>query len=243
MLNCMKFFTFIVQLRTMKRFYIFLFSFITYSIGQSQTLKFVSFSSGSEFSSLSFITDQKIIIKISQDGKVLEWGYEMEPGRFYSQPGRLQPYMGRVEHYERQFDTILNGKLKSVGTTSITYYGSFENAALVGKVKSIGNVWFDYFTDFENEAVRGKLKNAGQKSFTYYTSFENEAYRGKVKSIGGNQITYYSTFDDRSIRGKLKSIGALNYTWYTSLDRQGYQGGLKSGSQYPMIEGVTYIIW
>src|SRR5215212_8789783 len=133
----------------MKQFFLLLFSLITYTTGHSQTLKFVTFSGGADFSSLAFITDQKIIIKISQDGKVLEYGYEMEPGRFYSQPGRLQAYMGRVEHYEKQFDTILNGKVKNIGITTITYYGSFENAALVGKVKSIGNVWFDYFTDFE----------------------------------------------------------------------------------------------
>src|SRR4030095_8528117 len=99
----------------MKRLLILLISFLIYSTGQSQTLKFVSFSGGAEFSSLSFITDQKIIVKISPDGKVLEWGYELEPGRFYSQPGRLQPYMGRIEYYEKQFDTILNGKVKSIG--------------------------------------------------------------------------------------------------------------------------------
>src|SRR6266496_5453967 len=109
----------------MKRYFVLLIFFLIYSIGHSQTLKFVTFSSGAEFSSLSFITDQQIIIKISQVGKVLEWGYEMERGRFYSQPGKLQPYMGRVEYYEKQFDSILNGKLKSVGTSSITYYGSF----------------------------------------------------------------------------------------------------------------------
>jgi hypothetical protein len=227
----------------MKRLFILLISILIYSAGYSQTLKFVSFSGGAEFSSLSFITNQKIIIKISQDGKVLEWGYENEPGRFYSEPAKLQPYMGRLEYYEKQFDSILNGKIKSIGITSITYYGSLENASLVGKVRSIGNIWFDYFPEFENESVRGKLKTAGQKSFSYYTSFDNEAYRGKIKSIGGNQITYYSTFDDKSIRGKLKSIGSFSYTWYTSLDRQGYQGGIKSGSQYQIIEGVTYIIW
>jgi hypothetical protein len=227
----------------MKRLFIPVISFLIYSSGYSQTLKFVSFSGGSQFSSLSFITDQKIVIKISQDGKVLEWGNESEPGRFYSEPAKLVPYMGRVEYYEKQFDSILNGKVKSIGITSITYYGSLENSVLVGKVKSIGRELFTYFPEFENEAVRGKLKTAGQKSFTYYTSFDNEAYRGKIKSIGENQVTYYSTFDDKAIRGKLKSIGSTYYTWYTSLDRQGYQGVLKSGSQYQMIEGVTYIIF
>ena len=183
-------------------------SLLIYSVGYSQTLKFVNFSGGSEFSSLSYITNQKIIIKVSQDGKVIEWGNEMEPGRFYTEPGKLQPYMGRVEYYEKQFDSMLNGKVKNIGITSITYYGSTEKPALVGKVKSIGNVLFNYYLDQENEAVRGKLKTAGIKNFTYYYSYENEAYRGKIKSIGNNQVTYYSTFDDKSIRGKLKSIGS-----------------------------------
>lgn len=206
----------------------------------AQSLKYVSFTNGSELSSFSFITDQKIIIKISPTGNIIEWGNDLEPGRFYSQPGKLQPYMGRVEYYEKQFDSILNGKVKSIGTTSIAYYGSTENASLVGKVKSIGTLWVDYFTDFENEAVRGKLKSVGQKTFSFYSSFENEAYRGKLKSIGNHQVTYYSTFDDKAIRGKLKSIGPHNYTWYTSTERY---GGLKSGSQYLMMEGVTFIIW
>jgi hypothetical protein len=227
----------------MKRSLLLLIPFLIYFTVHSQTLKFVSFSGGAEFSSLSYITNQKIIIKVSQDGKVLEWGNEMEPGRFYTEPARLQPYMGRVEYYQKQFDSMLNGKVKNIGITSITYYGSTENAALVGKVKSIGNVFFNYYLDLENESVRGKLKTAGQQDFTYYYSNENEAYRGKMKSIGRNQISYYSTFDDKSIRGKLKNIGPATFTWYTSLDRQGYQGSLKSGRQYQIIEGATYIIW
>jgi len=224
----------------MKRSLALLIPLLIYITSNSQTLKFVNFSGGSEFSSLSYITNQKIIIKVSQDGKVLEWGNEMEPGRYYTEPGKLQPYMGRVEYYAKQFDSILNGKVKNIGITSITYYGSTENAALIGKVKSIGNVFFNYYLDLENESVRGKLKTAGLQDFTYFYSYENEAYRGKMKSIGRNQITYYSTFDDKSIRGKLKSIGPATFSWYTSLDRY---SGIKSGRQYQMIEGVTYIIW
>src|SRR6186713_788176 len=179
----------------MKKLLILLTSFLIYNTGYSQTLKFINFTGGAEFSSLSYITNQKIIIKISQDGNVLEWGNELDPGRFYSEPGKLQPYMGRVKYYEKQFDSILNGKVKNIGITSITYYGSTANAAFVGKIRSIGNVFFDYYLDLENESQRGKLKTAGQQDFTYYYSSENEAYRGKMKSIGRNQITYYSTFD------------------------------------------------
>lgn len=227
----------------MKSSFALLFLVLASYTGSSQTLKFVSFSQGADFLSFAYITNQKIIIKISQDGNVLEWGIEQEPGRFYSEPARLQPYMGRIEYYEKQFDTILNGKMKSIGVTSIMYYGSTENAALVGKVRSIGNVFFNYYIDGTNEMLRGKIKSAGQKEITFYNSYDNESYRGKIKSIGSTQITYYSSFDDKAVRGRLKSIGSSNYTWYTSLDRQGYQGSLKSGRQYQIVEGVNYIIW
>jgi hypothetical protein len=226
----------------MQKYFLPLFLFIA-SISHAQNLKYVSFTNGADLSSFSFITDQKIIIKITPTGDIIEWGYDHEPGRFYYKTGRLQPYLGRVEYYEKQFDSILNGKVKNIGTTSILYYGSYENESLVGKVKSIGTLWIDYYTNFENEMVRGKLKSAGQKTFSYYTSFENEAYRGKLKSVAHHQVTYYSTFDDKLIRGKLKSVGPHNYSWYTSMDRHGYQGGLKSGIQYLLLEGVTFIIW
>jgi hypothetical protein len=210
--------------------------------GMSQSLYHVIFYDGSTVSTLSYFTDQKVIIKISPEGKIIEYGPEMDSWRMYYTPGKLQQYMGRVDHYERQFDSTLNGKIKSIGTTQITYYGSTDNPAFVGKVKSIGRVFFDYYSDFENESVRGKIKTAGSQSITYYSSFENESYRGKMKSLGGKTITYYSTFDDKAFRGKLKSIGSYNYTWYSSGETR-YHGGLKSGNINQMIEGVTYILW
>ena len=227
----------------MKRSLTLLLFFLAYNFASSQTLKFVSFSQGSDFLAFAYMTNQKVIIKISQDGNVLEWGIEQEPGRFWSEPAKLQPYMGRVEYYEKHFDSILNGKIRSIGVTSITYYGSTEDAALVGKVKAVGNVFFNYYIDPGNETLRGKIKSAGQKEITFYNSYDNESFRGKIKSIGSTQITYYSSFDDKAIRGRLKSIGSSTYIWYTSLDRQGYQGSLKSGKQYQMVEGVNYIIW
>jgi hypothetical protein len=209
----------------------------------SQTLKFVYFSGSSSLQAFAFITDQKIIIKISPDGKVMEWGNEAEPGRFYAQPGKLQPYMGRVEYFTKQFDSLLNGKVKSIGTTFITYYGSGENAAQTGKIKTIGNQYFEYYPEYENELLRGKLKSAGSFTFSYYTSFENEAYRGCLKSVRSVSLTYYSSFDDKLVRGKIKSIGSYQYSWYTSLDKQGWGGGLKTGSPHQTVEGVAYLLW
>ena len=227
----------------MKRVFILSFSGIFFINSSAQSLYYVIFSGGAELSSISFITDQQVVIKMTINGNLIEWGNDLEPGRFYSQPGKLQPYMGRVEYYENQFDSILNGKVKSIGTTNITYYGSTEQELLVGKVRSIGRVPLDYYNNFQNESLQGKLKTAGSKTFDYYTSFENEALRGKIKMIGSSPITYYSTFDDKAIRGKIKSIGSFSYTWYTSLDRQGYAGAMKTGLQRPVIEGTTFILW
>lgn len=227
----------------MKKFFILLFSFAICFFGGAQTLKYIIFSGGSELSSIGFITDQKIIIKISQDGTVQEWGYDAEPGRFYSKPGLLQPYMGRVEYYGQQYDSAFRGKVKSIGTANITYYASFEKTNLVGKIKSIGNLTLNYFSDFDNETLRGKLKSAGSYQFTYFASHENEAYRGKIKSVGSSQLTYYSSFDDKLIRGKIKSIGPYKYEWYTSAQITRYRGGLKSGAVNQVIEGVVYVIW
>jgi len=217
--------------------------FFVFLNGNSQSLKYVHFSNGADIYSLSYITDQKIIIKISLDGKILEYGIDQEAGRYYSQPGKLQPYMGRIEYYTNQFDSILNGKLKSIGITTITYYGSFENKSLVGKIKSIGNMQMDYFNEFENDGLRGKLRSAGQNRFDYYGSFENDAYKGKIKTLGTNQITYYSTFDDKYVQSKLKSIGSFNYVWYTSFETTRFRAGLKSGNTQQLIDGVLYIIW
>ena len=224
----------------MKGLFALLFTFLSYYSVCGQTIKFVQFFNGENLVCISYITDQKVIIKISIDGKILEWGYEQEPGRYYSMPGLLKPYMGRVEYYSNQSDSILNGKVRSIGTTNITYYGSSEKEDFAGKVKMMGRNVFTYFAEFDNELLRGKIKFAGDKSFNYYNSFENEAYSGKLKSVGNTNIIYYSSFDDKALRGKLKNIGAVTIRWYNSLER--YPGTLKEGIMTRVVDGITYIL-
>lgn len=211
-------------------------------VNYSQELSQVTFSWGTTVSSYSFTTDQGVIIKITEDGKVLEWGTDPGPGRYYNYPGQLRPYTGRVEYYGSQYDSAYKGKVKNIGTCTLTYFGSFETETNIGKIKSIGSVSLDYYTKYENLDNKGKLKSAGYILLDYYSSFENEAFRSKLKSVGNNSITYYSSFDDKLIKGKVKSIGMFNYTWYTSHDRREYGGGLKSGSVTQNIGGVTYLI-
>ncbi len=207
---------------------------------RSQELSHVAFTGGTTFASFSFTTDQQVIIKITNDGKVLEWGTEMDPRRLNYRPGKLEPFMARVDYYGDEADTLSRGKVKSIGTCIITYYGPYETPVRAGKIKTIGHLILDYYSNYENAAYQGKLQTAGSTLFTYYGSYENEAIQGKLKSVGRSQIVYYSTFDDKSIKGKIKSIGGSAYIWYTSNDQ--YKGALRSGSLRQVINGVTYYI-
>ncbi|MGZ8550502.1 MAG: hypothetical protein ACXWV2_07565, partial [Chitinophagaceae bacterium] len=147
----------------------------------SQQLSQVTFSGASSLSYFTFITDQDILIRVSEDGKLMEWGTELRSERSsnYYAP-KLQPFMGRVDYYSQEADTILRGKVKSIGTCMLTYYGSYEKDSKPGKLKSIGSAGLDYYTQFENAAFKGKLRFAGPLVLEYYPSLENEAFRGKL---------------------------------------------------------------
>jgi hypothetical protein len=208
----------------------------------AQQLGQVTFSGGSSLSYFSFRTDQGLLIRVSVDGKILEWGTEVKAlrGDYYA-PG-LQPFMGRIEYYSAESDSAFRGKVKSVGTCSFTYYYSYDSDSKPGKIKSIGTVSFDYYTNFDDKSRQGKIRFAGNQVLEYYSSFDEEILRGKVKAIGSTAITYYSIFDDKLVRGKIKSIGSFNYSWYNSFDRSDYRGALKAGSYRQDIGRVTYIL-
>ena len=227
----------------MKKIIALLFFCLTQAIVYSQDLVHVIFNGASTISAFSFRTDQGVIIKVSADGKVLEWGTEMENYRYNYYPGKLLPYMGRVDNYGAEADAASQGKVKSIGTALLTYYPATETEAKAGKLKSIGRVQFDYYDLYENVALKGKLKMADITGFTYYASHENESLVGKLKTVANTALTYYTSFDDKLIRGKIKSIGNYQYTWYTSNSGTGYQGALKSGNIYQIINGVNYIIF
>ncbi len=207
-----------------------------------QQLSQVSFSGGSKLTSFAILTDQDVLIRISEEGKILEWGIEVQSQRFNQYAPKLQPFMGRVDYYGAEADSVSQGKLKSIGTTVFTYYGPQEMPIKVGKLKSVGTLQLDYYTHFDNAAFKGKIRFCGSLVIEYFSSFADEASRGKLKSVGSTAIVYHSIFDDRLIRGKIKSIGNVNYGWYTSLDRKDLQDGMKTGSLRQQISGITYIL-
>jgi len=216
--------------------------FLVNGFAYSQQLGQVSFNNASSLSYFSFLTDQGVLIRVSEDGKILEWGTEVLSDRYNYYAPRLQPFMGRIEYYGPQDDSVFRGKIKSIGTCFITYYDTFQVKSKIGKLKNIGRNQLDYFEDYEDKMQRGKIKTAGGLSIDYYRSYENESLRGKLKLVGSTPITYYTVFDDKLNAGKLKAVGSASFTWYSLNDRPDMRGALKSNNYPVNVSGVTYIL-
>lgn len=226
----------------MKSFLATLSCLVLFFASYSQQLNQVRFSGGASLSSLAFLTDQGVLIRISDQGHLLDWGVEMQSIRYNFYAPELQPFMGRIDYYGPEADSSFIGKVKNIGSCMITYYGKYEAPEKAGKLRTIGTVMLDYYDNFVNSAYRGKLRFAGPQIIEYYSTMDNEAYIGKIRKIGNTVITYYSTFDDKLVQGKIKSIGPVKYAWYTSFDRMEYRGGLKQGNYRQVINGITYIL-
>ncbi|MFN2456843.1 MAG: hypothetical protein ABR502_01465 [Chitinophagaceae bacterium] len=214
----------------------FLFAACTYS----QKLSQVSFQNGANLSYFSFSDNQGVLIRMSVDGKVLEWGMEVMADRGYYYAPKLQPYLGRVEYFGQEWDTTLKGKVKSIGAHAITYFGPQEEVTKRARIKSLGNLQFDYFSQYDGKDLQGKVKMIGHYTLDYYRQYENEAIRGKLKSIGSMPVTYYTPFDDRYNAGKLKNVGPVYYTWYSEFDRA--KGALKSNNFRATVGSITFIL-
>ena len=227
----------------MKRFFLLLALSALILNSYPQQLSQVTFSNGSNFSWFSIVTNQRVLIRISDDGKIIESGTEEQS--FYNRnyfAQKLRPYLGRIDYYGNESDSAFRGKIKSIGTCFFTYYPSNDYSEKIGKIKSAGSLLFDYYRRSDDALIAGKIKNIGINTIAYYTLFDNEAFKGKLKMVGNTSITYYSSFDDLLIKGKLKDIGSYHYTWYGSLDRREFNGALKSGALRQLINGVTYIL-
>ena len=210
--------------------------------GYTQQLGQVSFLQASNFAWFTLITNQSILIRVSDDGKILEFGTEQASrnNRNYIAQ-ELLPYQGVVSYYDNKADSAFKGKIKNIGTCYFTYYPSSDYPDKAGKIKSAGSLFFDYYRNFEDPLTGGKIKNIGYNTITYYNSFDNEAVKGKLKSVGTTSIQYYSSYDDPYLKGKLKNIGNYRYDWMKTFSGKDFYVSLKTGSQRQLISGVTYI--
>lgn len=226
----------------MKKIPVILFCLLLFTGSNAQQLAQVTIAGGSDLSYYSLVVDQSILVRISPEGKILEWGTELMANRGNYYAPKLQAYMGRVDYYGQEADSLSRGKVRSIGTCTFTYYSATENSFKAGKVRSAGSLNFDYYTAYDNAALKGKLKNIGSTTFGYYSSFDEESLKGKLKSVGSTTITYFTPFDDRLIRGLVKTIGTYSFNWYTSLDLHAARGILKNGDYRQSIGGVWYIL-
>lgn len=209
----------------------------------SQELARVSFTGGTDLQHFTLLTDGSLLIRISPDGHILEWGTEEQSFR---SPGsyapRLVPYPGKVEYYGRDADSVSRGKVRSIGSAVITYFQAWETPDKIGKVRSAGRLFFDYYGIYDPKPIQGRLKSIGSTPLDYYSGFDDASLQGKLRSVGSTLISYYTSFDDRYVRGRLRSIGSVQYSWYSSLDRQGTAGLLKSGPYRQNTGGILYVL-
>ncbi len=210
------------------------------SITVAQRISKIAISNAGIFQTITIATDDNAVINLSPNGDVINYGteYFSEKIQNYS---RLEKFNGRVDLFGTTDDAALQGKLKYIGRTAVTYYASYDIEALRGKVKTIGSLTLNYFMPYDDASEKGKIKSIGSSLLQYFTSFDNEALRGKLKALASTNLNYYSSFDDQAIRGKIKSIGQINFTYYNSFDRQ-FAGAMKTGNQNSIIAGVNYFI-
>lgn len=185
--------------------------------------------------------DENVIINISEDGSVGEYGIDIYKGRTDRMIERLEPYTGRVDYYREADNEAYRGKIRSIGLKQFTYYASFDEELLRGKLKSIGTMQIEYYGRFDDEKLRGKIKRFGSTEVQYYTSFDI-AFAGKIKSIGGINFVYYANTEDVDIRGKVKSIAHVQFNYYTSFERKELRGNMKRGSRLQYINNIKFFI-
>lgn len=226
----------------MKKTHLVIVFLLAWPAAYAQKLSQVSFSQASNFSWFTLLTNQGILVRISADGQVLEYGTEQASlyNRNYIAP-KLLPYQGAINYYKNEPDSALNGKIKNIGACYFTYYASSDYPEKAGKIKSAGSLFFDYYRKYEDPLTGGNIKNIGADVITYYTSFDNEALKGKIKSVGITSIQYYSSFDDQYLKGKLKSIGSYRFEWIKTFTGKDFYASLKTGYKRQLINGLVYV--
>ena len=151
----------------MIKLYLVMVSTFLLTHGFAQKLAQIAIDNRSNSAMISFLVDETVLVNMSKDGNIIDWGIEYNTVRNGMYPGRLLKYMGREEYYSSSDNEAYRGKVKYIGRTLITYYSSYENEEFRGRVKTIGPNFLDYYASYENNAFKGNLKNAGAISFTY----------------------------------------------------------------------------
>lgn len=196
---------------------IFLFT-VTCSNGQNQYS--VTFNEGGDLAYFTVKDGDHNAVRVSHDGKVLEWGREvpLPSSKGLKFKPRLQKDLPGVpiEFYGAESDSINRGKLKKLGRMSFFYEPFFLPER--GKLRS-ANTSIHYNTTSTDSVLNGKISSIGAYKVEFYSSSEEKILRGRLKSIDSTVITYYSGSDEKFLQGRVKSIGSTTYTWRKSIEK------------------------
>ena len=119
----------------MKKLSFLLTSLCILTISQAQNLAKVTITDLGNIEKLSFGLRENVLLNISKDGNIMDWGVDRYAGRLQeSKPGVLDPYQGRVEYYTESDNEDFRGKVKSIGGIFITYYPSSAEDGFSGKI-------------------------------------------------------------------------------------------------------------
>jgi hypothetical protein len=227
----------------MKKIYLFFLTTTLVLNVFSQRLSKITISGNGNTSVFSFLLNENVVLNISQEGGIAEWGVDRYAGRPIDYIQRkLEVFGGRVEYYNEKDDSAFRGKIKFIGSTQIKYFASYDRTELIGKLKSVGSINLDYYTKIDDAMLANKVKSIGSANINYYSSFENAAIKGKIKSYGSISMTYYNSMEDKAFVGKLKTMGNSNFTYYGSQERTYTPGSVKLGNQIQVLNGVTFFI-
>ncbi|MEI9810119.1 MAG: hypothetical protein WDO16_20865 [Bacteroidota bacterium] len=83
----------------MKKFLFLAPLFLLVICANAQQLSQVTFAKGAAVSSIAFLTDQGVLIRMTEEGKIIEWGTEVKAFRYDVYAPALQPFAGRVDYY------------------------------------------------------------------------------------------------------------------------------------------------
>ena len=65
---------------------------------------------------------------------------------------------------------------------------SFDDETYKGKLKTVGSIIITYYGLMDDKAYRGKVKNIDRSLFTYYSSYDRPGYSGILKK--GSPLLY-----------------------------------------------------
>ena len=112
----------------MKKFVLILVVVISFAGTFAQGISKITIDGNGSLEAISFVFEQNVKVYITRDGNISKWGYDRFEARGQENyPDVLDAYVGRVDYYGQDVDVAFRGKIRSIGSTQITYYASYEN--------------------------------------------------------------------------------------------------------------------